>query len=382
MPRPSNTPLIVAVCVSALVAGTAGVLIGRTALTSASNPAAGPTAAAGPPQLTIDNERLEAARIETFKAQAGALAAEVAAPGSVVAAPDAMAVIGARADGAVVRLAKHLGDPVRAGETLALIESRDAGLMAADRTTAAAKAKAAQQAYDREMRLFDAKITARQDLEAAQAELSSAQAELARANSASAGAHVSADGRSFAVTSPVNGRVTAMSAVLGAYVRAGDELYRVADPRRIEVQVAIPQADAGRVAPGDMALVETAAGMVGAVVRAVTPSLDAQTRAATAVLQFTGPAQVEPGQSVQVRLKTHAAAAAGRFVVPSEAVQSVDGRDVVFIRTPQGFAVRPVTVAARTDASAELIAGVASGETIAGKNAFLLKAELQKGDEE
>ena len=173
-----------------------------------------------------------------------------------------------------------------------------------------------------------------------------------------------------------------MSAVLGAYVRAGDELYRVADPRRIEVQVAIPQADAGRVAPGDMALVETAAGMVGAVVRAVTPSLDAQTRAATAVLQFTGPAQVEPGQSVQVRLKTHAAAAAGRFVVPSEAVQSVDGRDVVFIRTPQGFAVRPVTVAARTDASAELIAGVASGETIAGKNAFLLKAELQKGDEE
>lgn len=381
MPRPSNTTLIVAVCVSALVAGTAGVLIGRTALTPASNAAVGPTAAAGPRQLTIDNERLEAARIETFKAQAGALAAEVAAPGSVVAAPDAMAVIGARADGAVVRLVKHLGDPVRAGETLALIESRDAGLMAADRTTAGAKAKAAQQAYDREMRLFDAKITARQDLEAAQAELSSAQAEFARANSASAGAHVSADGRSFAVTSPVNGRVTAMSAVLGAYVRAGDELYRVADPRRIEVQVAIPQADAGRVAPGDMALVETATGMVGAVVRAVTPSLDAQTRAATAVLQFTGPAQVEPGQSVQVRLKTQAAAA-GRFVVPSEAVQSVDGRDVVFIRTPQGFAVRPVTVAARTDASAELIAGVASGETIAGKNAFLLKAELQKGDEE
>ena len=50
------------------------------------------------------------------------------------------------AAGTIVRLLKRLGDPVRTGDTLAFVESRDAATMIADRTVA--ESKAAKQIVD------------------------------------------------------------------------------------------------------------------------------------------------------------------------------------------------------------------------------------------
>ncbi|NWP24153.1 efflux RND transporter periplasmic adaptor subunit, partial [Escherichia coli] len=86
-----------------------------------------------------------------------------------------------------------------------------------------------RQALAREQRLFDAQITARQDLEAAQTVLAEAEAEARRTSSAAAAARVSGDGRSTGVVSPISGRVTVSNATLGAFVSAGTELFRVAN---------------------------------------------------------------------------------------------------------------------------------------------------------
>jgi cobalt-zinc-cadmium efflux system membrane fusion protein len=256
--------------------------------------------------------------------------------------------------------------------------------MAAERSTASARAIAARQTYDRERRLFAEGISPRQDLEAAHAARAEAEAELSRTTAAAAASRVSGDGRSVAVVSPIAGRVTAAPAVLGAYVTAGAELFRVADPGRVELRAAAPAADAARIAVGDRASVETSAGRAPAGVRSITPSVDAETRAAAVVLALTGDAQgLKPGQAVRVRLTPHAGAAAtARFAVPEEAVQSVDGRDVVFVRTAGGFQATPVTVGARSAGRAEVVAGLAPGQTVAGRGAFLLKAELGKGEAE
>jgi cobalt-zinc-cadmium efflux system membrane fusion protein len=302
----------------------------------------------------------------------------------VVASPDGQALLAARADGAVVRLFKRVGEPVAAGQTLALIESREAGTIAADRASASAKVTAARQAFAREKRLFEAKITARQDYEAAQAELSIAEAELRRATSAAGAAGVTANGRQIAVTSPISGRVTAAPATLGAFVTAGTELFRIADPRRLEVQASIPGQDAARIAPGDRAQLETTSGeTLPAVVRAITPGLDAESRAATAVLTLGGgAARLQPGQSLRVRIVGKGDAVAGRIVVPEAAIQSVDGQPVVFVRTKTGFAPRAVVVGSRGGGQAELLEGLKPGEEIAGEGAFVLKAELAKGEAE
>ncbi|MGQ7458464.1 HlyD family secretion protein, partial [Streptococcus suis] len=72
-----------------------------------------------------------------------------------------------------------------------------------------------------------------------------------RASAAAGAARVSGDGRSVSVVSPVAGRVTNAAANLGQFVAAETELFRVADPRRLQITASVPPADAGRVREGD-----------------------------------------------------------------------------------------------------------------------------------
>ena len=332
--------------------------------------------------VEMDAAGIQAAAIQVVPAAGGALAAEIIAHGSVTPQPQGGAVLAARADGVVTRIDKRPGDAVRAGEALALIESRDASAISADRAAALARAVAARQAFAREKRLFEEGVSPRQDLEAAQAALAQAEAEVHRTTAAASAARVSSDGRYLAVVSPINGDVTVVPAVLGAYVTAGAELFRVADRTRVEVQAAVPAADAERVAPGDPAVIETPTGVASAVVRSISPGLDAESRAATVVLALTGANTLRPGQGVRARLTPRAPAGSGRVVVPDEAVQSVEGRDVVFLRTDRGFKAAPVSVGARGGGRAEILSGLRAGQPVAGKGAFLLKAELGKGEAE
>jgi cobalt-zinc-cadmium efflux system membrane fusion protein len=310
----------------------------------------------------------------------GGFANEVLAQATVEAAPNGQAVLTARAAGAVTRIYKRLGDPVRAGEPLAIVESREAAQIAADRSVAAARASLAQKQLAREQRLFQQRVSARQDLEQAQAEAAAANAEARRAQVASGAANVTSDGRGVIVSSPISGRVTAARASLGAFVQSETELFRIADPRLVQVQASISGADAPRIAPGDRAVVELADGRaLEGRVRSITPSLDVETRAATAVLDVPSLA-LQPGQTVRVRIVPRGGGASSTIVVPDEAVQSVEGRDVVFVRTQSGFQAVPVTVGQRSAGRAEIVSGLKPGQAIAARNAFLLKAELGKGE--
>ena len=297
--------------------------------------------------------------------------------------PSGQAALTARAAGSIARINKRLGDPVRAGETLALVESRDAAQIAADRATATARADLARKMAAREQRLHEQKVGARQDLEAAQASLVAAEAEARRAAAAAGAAAVTADGRYVRVVSPISGRVTAMNASLGAFVQPETELFRIADPSRIQVEAAVTAMDARRIQPGDQAVIETTSGEArSAVVRSVTPGVNEQTRSATVVLSLAGGGGVlQPGQLVRARIVSRQSATTG-IVVPEEAVQTVEGRDAVFVRTAKGFRVQPVTAGQRAGGRVEILQGLKSGEVVATKNAFLLKAELGKSAEE
>src|SRR3546814_17047869 len=69
----------------------------------------------------------------------------------------------------------------RSGETLAIVQSRDAAQIAADRTAADARSVLAQRTLARERHLYEQKATARADYEQAQAEAAAAAAEARRA---------------------------------------------------------------------------------------------------------------------------------------------------------------------------------------------------------
>lgn len=370
----------------AALAIAAGLGFGLARMTGgAPAPAAAPEAAAKPTPgtLAIPAAYLTSAGITTESVAAGDLASEIKAPANVHAQPAGEAIVTARAAGTLVRLTKRIGDAVRAGETVALVESRDAAAMTADRAAAQAKADLAAKILARERSLYDQRVSPRQDLEAAEAGLAAARAEARRAQSAAALARVSPDGRTLAVVSPIAGRISAEGALLGSYVQPETQVFRVADPMLVQIEAAVPAADAARIRTGDPAVLVAATGVrIDARVSAVTPSVDPETRAATVVIEPLGAvAAFAPGDIAQALIKPRSAAPTG-LIVPEEAIQRIDGREAVFVRTPTGFRVAPVLVGRRSGGRAVILSGLTAGQAVAARNAFLLKAELGKGQEE
>ncbi len=390
MTNNSKRLLVIAAGAAVVLTG-GGVLIGRTVLSPAV-----PSNAATPAQdeggeeeghvegqILMEESRAKAAGIMTEALQSGGLGAEILAQGVVASTPDGEAVLTARADGAVVRINRQLGDFVRAGEAVAVMESRDAASIAAERSSASANLALARSTYAREKKLFDAKVTARQDLEGAKAALDAAEAEARRSQSAASAAKVSGDGRTLGVISLISGRVTKADAKLGSYVLAGTELFRVSDPNRIQINASVLAADARRIRPGDTAVIELLGGeTVTAVVRSATPSLDPDSKTATIVLTPQGIGGLTSGQGLRVRIKPRGGGNSALIALPEEAVQTVEGKEVVFVKTAKGFQAMPVVTGKRGGGRIEIVDGLKPGAVVVTKGAFMLKAELGKGEAE
>jgi cobalt-zinc-cadmium efflux system membrane fusion protein len=362
-----------------LVAVGGGFLLARLTARESPPPAATPAAPAEPNEVKVDASYLAVVGIATETVASGNLGVDVLAPATVTPAPNGEAVVTAHAAGTIVRLAKQLGDPVKTGETLALVESRDAAAMAADRTVAESKAALTRSAAAREKELYDQRVTPRQDLERAQEELAVAEAEVRRAREAAAAAHVTPDGK-IAVTSPLTGQITSARAALGTFVQPETELFRIADPNFIQIEASVTAMDAQRIVIGDSAKIATPSGAnLPATVRSVASTVNVESRAATVVLSLTGKHEpLSPGEIVQATI-TPKIAGPGGVVVSEDAVQNVGGRNVVFVRTATGFKVQPVVLGSRSAGRVSILSGVSVGETIATANAFFLKAELNKG---
>ncbi|MFB9773958.1 efflux RND transporter periplasmic adaptor subunit [Sphingomonas yabuuchiae] len=332
------------------------------------------TIVAMPPQAVA------ASGITVAPAAAGELDAAVLASATVDAAPDAEAVLTARAPGTVTRIFVRIGDPVRAGQTLALVESRDASQIAADRAAAAARVTLASRQLARERTLLGQGVSPRADYETAQANLAVAQADAQRASAAAGAAGVIGDGRSVAVVSPVSGRLTSASAALGQFVAAEAELFRIVDPSRLQITANVPPADATRVRTGDrVELVTNDGQMIQGRVRSATGVVDPRSRAATVVVTPTaGSSVLLPGQLVQARIFASGGATPHGVMVPQDAIQSLGDQSVVFVRTRGGFRAQAVKLGARSSGMVGIIDGLTVGTPIATANAFLLKAELEK----
>src|SRR5690606_37950938 len=72
----------------------------------------------------------------------------------------------------------------------------------------------------------------------------------------------------------------------------------------------------------------------------------------------------------------------GALTVPSDAVQTVERASVVFVRGAAGCQAMPVVAGRRAGGRTEILRGLGGDERIAAAGAFLLKAELAKGEAE
>lgn len=303
--------------------------------------------------------------------------AELILPGRVAFAPNAEAAVASPLSGVVESVHVAMGSRVGAGAPIATIRSADGAALRASAQATAAEAEAARAAFRREDRLLKAGVVPRQDWEAARATALKAEAQVraAQAQLAALGAPGSA-GR-ITIRSPMAGTITQVGTAAGGFVAQGAAVAQMANQDRVELIFDAPAAASRALRPGTLIYATDAAGQeVPAVVTAVSPNAangGAQVRARPT--GFVPPA----GTPVSGRALT---GSGGTLVVPSDAIQTLEGRSVVFVAEAAGFRARPVVAGRVAAGRTEILKGLREGERVAGKGAFLLKAELGKGEAE
>lgn len=306
--------------------------------------------------------------------------AEIQLAGRVEPMVDARAAVAASVGGRVERVLVAPGQTVRIGQPLASLVSGEAATFRADADAAAAQTEAARQAYERNRNLAEQGVVARQEVEASRAQLLSAEAgaRAARARSSAAGAP-NAAGR-LSVTSPIAGVVTSVQVGPGGFVAQGGVVAEVTNPARVELVFTAPPALSVNVRAGAPLRVSGPGGDFDAVVTGVAAGAGGANGAAVIRARPTGSVLPPAGSAVSGAIVT--GDTTGGLTVPSEAVQTVDGNTVVFVQAPKGFQARPVLAGRQAGGRTEILRGLTGSERIAGTNAFLLKAELAKGEAE
>ncbi|HEV2599602.1 efflux RND transporter periplasmic adaptor subunit [Sphingopyxis sp.] len=324
-------------------------------------------------------QQIKAAGIALVRPTAGA--GVLSLPATIESDPQATQVVSAAIGGRVVALNRNLGEGVRRGEVVAVIESRDAAGLRAEVEAAQARANLARSNLAREERLFALKVSPERDLIAARTAMTEANIALRLAGQQLSAAGVGGGSLNrIGVVAPIGGQVTARSVVLGQTVAPDAELFRVANLGRVAINLSLTPADAGRIRAGTPVEVRSGARTATARVHFVSPVLDTATRLVPAVaLLENGGGTWRPGEPVTAILQIGASGDA--FSIPDSAIQTVEGRTSVFVRTKEGFRAVPVTVSSRVGGMAT-VTGLSGRESLAGEGSFTLKAELAKGEAE
>lgn len=281
--------------------------------------------------------------------------------------------------GRVTQLKVTLGERVKAGQPLVVIDSPDLGTAYSDYDRAKALLTLALKNRDRQRGLTKFGGAAEKDLQQAETDYVTAEAEDQRATAhlKQIGVDPDAVNKSHTVTvvAPMNGSIVDLSVAPGQYWNdATAALMTIADLSSVWVTANVPEKDIRLISNGQAVEVSFAAypGEVqNGTVLFVSDVLDADTRRTKVRIAFdNSDRRLRPGMFAT---SSFHAASQKRMVVPTSALLLKDDVTQVYIETaPWTFEARTVDVAFQQGDEALLAGGVKAGERIVVKGGVLL----------
>ena len=344
--------------------------------------------------VKLSERQVDAGQFAITEVGGGVLSKRIVVPGAIVPSGDHIARVAVRLLGTVAELRKRLGDPVQAGEVVAVIESREVADAKSEYLAARLVFDLQQTLFNRARSLFDGKVLSENDFLRARTTFEDARVKHDVARQKLFALSLTAEQiealpqqpvetlRRQELRAPIAGRVAERRVELGSLVgREGQEseLFVIVDLSVVWAELAVSPADLATIREGRK--ITIAAGMGGepspATVMFVSPLLDKETRSARVVASVDNAArQWRPGSFISAEIPIDETPAA--IVVPKAALQFLKGETVVFVRTAEGFEARGITLGRQDARLAEVTAGLQAGERIATANTFILKAELGK----
>lgn len=292
-----------------------------------------------------------------------------------------------RIPGRITSVSAKLGDPVKHGQVLAMLDSIEAGEASSAYAQALAEANVAKTAYERAERLHADQIIAGKEYQRARGEYEKTQAHVQMAAgklrmlgiSPSGGAKGGTNS-SFPVTAPLRGTVIERTAVLGELAKTEAALFVVADLSRVWLEANVGEADLGRVRIGALARARIAGrpdDVFEGKVSHVGSVLNKETRTAKAIIELdNAKGFLRPQMFASVAIATGTARKV--LALPESAVTLVQGLPTVFVEEAGGFEARPVEVGERSDGKVVIKSGVTAGDLVVTQGVYALKARLLK----
>lgn len=184
----------------------------------------------------------------------------------------------------------------------------------------------------------------------------------------------------YELRAPIAGTVIDRQVALGEHVGEQKPAFTIADLSTVWVDFSVYRRDLKRVNVGAAVIIDAEDGgpTIDTKISYLSPvgNSDTQSGLARAVVNNES-LRLRPGLFVSGRLLLSEKPVS--IVVKSSALQTVDNRTVIFVRSGGRFEARDVELGERDPEHVEITFGLLEGDIYAAKNSFVVKAELGKG---
>ena len=178
----------------------------------------------------------------------------------------------------------------------------------------------------------------------------------------------------------ISGTVIDKHITLGEAVSRQNGAFIVADLSTVWVDITVYQRDIPLVATGQKVFVSGGHGLprVTGKISYVSPVVEEETRTSLARVLLPNPDGTwRPGTFITAKIIVDIFEVP--LAVPRTALQTFEGKTVVFVETAEGFVPRAVTLGKSGRDEVEIVTGLSPGERYVSLGGFTLKAELGKG---
>lgn len=346
--------------------------------------------------ITMTTDQVKASQIAVMPAAAGRLIQQISAPATVMSDPDKVVRVAAKVTGTVTELRKRLGDPVKNGEIVAIIESREIAEAKSEYLAAQTNFELQEKLFRREQILFEKQIAPEQRYLKASATLVEARLKMQLARQKLAALDLSEAEVSNLRKSPLDAlrlkeiRSPGAGIVTQRFVSVGTpvggegqpkELYVISDMSTVWLDLAVPSSELRHIKTGQVVAAKQDQRNMTGRIAFISPELDKETRSARVIASFANAdLSLRSGEFLTAQIELSAKMV--DVVIPVGALQTVGKEKVVFVRTESGFEKREVVLGESDGLNVHVVFGLEPGEEIATSNTFVLKAELGKSEAE
>lgn len=333
--------------------------------------------------ITMTDAQIKTAGVGLDAAGPATILSTIQLPGEIGFNEDRTAHVVPRVAGVVEGVPVALGQQVRKGQVLAVISSPAISEQRAELQAALMRQKLARTTYEREKKLWEEKISPQQDV--LQAEQALRETEIAvtnvRQKLLAVGADAGGSGalNRFELRAPFDGTIVEKHIALGENVREDASVFTISDLRTVWAQINVPAKELALVRVGEKVTIRSTSfdQVATGTVAYIGSLIGEQTRTAQARVTVQNPKSTwRPGLFVNIELMANEATVP--VTVASDAVQTIENKPVVFLRTPNGFVPQPVQTGRSDGKRVEIVKGLTPGVRYASSGSFVIKAEAGK----